>query len=147
MLRARDRRNPDKLTEDTLRSVGYTVEKCTWRHHKSRTTTIDLYGCMDYLAISNTRTVGVQATTSSNVTARMKKYDGSEKLKAWIKNPSREFFIVGWYMDRIPGHGQVADVRKAYIGHMGDTLYVRVDPHHLFFDERPEDQGGGVDHE
>ena len=56
----------------------------------------DLFNIIDILAINANHTIGIQTTSGSNVSARIKKAIESEQLRLWLSSPDRRFLIHGW---------------------------------------------------
>ena len=85
---------PTQLTLRELRKRGYTaavVEK--WNHGaKIRQ---DLFGIVDVLALLDGETLAVQATSASNVAARVKKIADSEHIAA-IRKAGWRVVVWGW---------------------------------------------------
>ncbi len=79
-----------------LKADGYTaqvVEK--WNPHSK--TRLDLFGIIDIIAISaeSAKILGIQATSGSNVSARMKKALAEPRLATWLMSGG-EFEVWGW---------------------------------------------------
>lgn len=56
----------------------------------------DLFGCIDILAIKDgERILGVQATSTGNLNARIQKSQAEPKLALWLKVGGR-FACIGW---------------------------------------------------
>lgn len=86
--------SPTKRTLDLCRKHGWTaavVEK--WNMHaKVRQ---DLFGFVDVLAMSGVGFVGIQSTSGSNVSARLKKIMANEHAAEWLRCGGR-ILIHGW---------------------------------------------------
>lgn len=88
--------SPTKRTLDMLRREGYEcaiVEK--WNPHaKVRQ---DLFGIIDVLGMQaySKGLVGVQVTTASNMSSRMRKALASPHLKTWLAT-GNVFWVHGW---------------------------------------------------
>ena len=56
----------------------------------------DLFGCIDIVAVkAGERICGIQATSGSNVNARIKKSLAEPRLKTWLEAGGR-FAVMGW---------------------------------------------------
>lgn len=86
--------SPTQRTLKLCRDTGWTaavVEK--WNMHaKVRQ---DLFGCIDVLAMNGVGFVGIQSTSGSNVSARLKKIAENEHAAEWLKCGGR-ILIHGW---------------------------------------------------
>lgn len=71
-------------TTKALQDAGWTVDKVEWWNHFARKRK-DLFGGIDLLAIRPSATLGVQATSRSNVSARVKKIVAEPRLKTWVE--------------------------------------------------------------
>ena len=60
----------------------------------------DLFGIIDILGISGDYTIGIQTTSASNVSARVKKAKDNEALALWLSHPHRKFLVHGWRQSR-----------------------------------------------
>ncbi len=86
--------SPTALTLRALRRDGYTaqvVEHWVPGANVRR----DLFGIVDVLAIRGEETLGVQATSDSNVSARVRKIAESEHIAA-IREAGWSVFVFGW---------------------------------------------------
>ncbi len=87
--------SPTKRTLDWLRDHGFdagVVERFntfTKRRH-------DLFGWIDIVAIKGSLTVGVQATSSDNLAARVTKAAEIPQCEAWAKEGNRQAWFFGW---------------------------------------------------
>jgi hypothetical protein len=90
--------SPTQRTLKALRDDGWraaVVER--WCPHSKRRH--DLFGFIDVLAIRGDDTLAVQATSTSNVSARVKKMCGPECVEAvrdWLSGDRRFVTVVGW---------------------------------------------------
>lgn len=85
---------PTARTLRWLRKQGYTagvVEK--WIPQTRRR--VDLFGFIDLIAIKEGETVGVQATSTSNMAARFAKMRELEAMPLWLQ-AGNKLWIVGW---------------------------------------------------
>jgi hypothetical protein len=78
-----------------LKSRGYmcdVVESyCAFTKRKK-----DLFSIFDILAIGNGETIGIQITSKSNMSSRIKKISESEYLPELIKSKWR-ILVIGWF--------------------------------------------------
>ena len=98
---------PTARTLDWLREQGYRagiVER--WNPHGG--VRIDLFGCLDVVAVNDTTTVGVQATSAGHVSDRVTKIRGEARdgALAWLMSPHRELWVVGWRKYAKPEDGR-----------------------------------------
>lgn len=56
----------------------------------------DLYGFIDLLAINDKITVAIQATSTDNVGARIKKILALPSAKQWVQGKNRYLIVIGW---------------------------------------------------
>ena len=87
--------SPTKRTLDLLRNYGWTtqvVEK--WEPHSKRR--IDLFGGIDILAIRDNYTLGVQATSGGNISARIHKLIELPAMRLWLEGRDRRLHVWGW---------------------------------------------------
>jgi hypothetical protein len=89
-------RSPTQSSLAALRADGYTcwvVEY--WNAHTQRR--VDLFGCIDILAIREGETLAVQTTSASGVSARVKKMTDNEYMPA-MRAAGWSIQIQGWRM-------------------------------------------------
>ena len=99
------RRNCDQvnpLTKATLEDQGYLVQNVEQSIPGTRGLKRDLFGFIDYLAVSPHETLGVQATSLANTSARRRKIMGDkrEQARAWLACPGRRLEVWGWGWDQ-----------------------------------------------
>ena len=86
---------PDNLTKRYYSDLGYAITKTeSFNGYTQRRA--DLLGFIDYLALSETETIGVQTTSWSNHSARVHKILNKKTFLTWIKNPSRTVVVQSW---------------------------------------------------
>jgi hypothetical protein len=86
--------SPTSLTLRDLRADGYTAEVVErWNPHAR--VRHDLFGIVDVIAIRGTETLAVQATSSSNVAARVRKIAEAPTIAA-IREAGWRFEVWGW---------------------------------------------------
>lgn len=89
--------SPTALTLRALRRDGYTAEVVEhWNPHARVRN--DLFGVIDVLALKGAETLAVQATSDSNVSARVRKIAESEHIAA-IREAGWSIFVFGWRKD------------------------------------------------
>ena len=87
--------SPTQRSLKLLRDEGYTAE-VTERWNQWARVRQDLFGVIDIVAVkAGCPVLGVQTTSASNVSARIKKAKASPKLAVWLSAPAR-FVIHGW---------------------------------------------------
>lgn len=95
--------SPTERTLRLLREMGYQVEVVERWNPYSKTRQ-DLFGCIDLVAVREGFPVlGVQATSRSNVSARVRKAEQEPRLTPWLASGAT-FEVWGW--------GRVQDERK-----------------------------------
>jgi hypothetical protein len=87
--------SPTARTLAELRKQGWKAQVVEKWIPQTRTRS-DLFGIIDILAIRGTETLGVQATSVGNQTARMKKLENSEGARWWLDGGSRRLEVWGW---------------------------------------------------
>ena len=86
--------SPTQRTLKLLRDEGYlaqVVEK--WIPQTKRR--LDLFGFIDIMAIKGTETLAVQATSSSNISSRVKKIADSDTVGA-VRDAGWRIEVIGW---------------------------------------------------
>lgn len=85
---------PTQRSLEKLREDGYTCEVVErWNAHTKQRK--DLFGIIDILAIRQNEVVGVQTTSASSVSARVKKIADSE-LTPKIRDAGIKIIVHGW---------------------------------------------------
>jgi len=86
--------SPTALTLRDLRKDGWTAEVVErWNPHAQKRH--DLFGFVDVLAVRGDQTLGVQATSDSNVSARVRKIAESEHVAA-VRDAGWALEVWGW---------------------------------------------------
>jgi hypothetical protein len=87
--------SPTELTLRKWRKAGYlcaVVEK--WNPHvKVRQ---DLFGCIDVLAVGEGGTVGIQSTSDSNLSSRVRKIEDMPETVEALRNAGWRILVEGW---------------------------------------------------
>jgi hypothetical protein len=92
--RAKAAKSPTQRSLKHLRDLGYLAEVVEkWNPHSK--TRHDLYGLIDILAIHREEVLGVQATSGSNVSARVTKITEHENLRR-IREAGIGLVVHGW---------------------------------------------------
>ena len=86
--------SPTQLTLKLLRDQGFVAEVVE-RWIPGANIRKDLFGFVDIVAVDGKRTVGVQATSASNMSARKKKIMESEVL-GLVRSSGWEIWVMGW---------------------------------------------------
>ena len=87
--------SPTELTLKQLRKEGWICEVVEhWNHHAKCKQ--DLFGCVDVIAFNALETRLVQATSASNVAARVKKCRQWPGWSTWKYRRDRRFQVWGW---------------------------------------------------
>jgi hypothetical protein len=111
---------PTQRTLAWLRKAGYTagvVERRIPYQH----TTIDLFGFIDIVAVRDL-TVGVQATSGSNLASRITKAKALPGFAAWIQ-AGNEAWFVGWRKVGPRGKVKRWKPRVVSIGKAGESVW------------------------
>lgn len=96
--------NPTQLSLRELKRDGWTAEKVErWNSHAGVMN--DLWGFIDIVALRGDTTLGVQATSYSNVSARVKKIADSP-LIAVVREANWQIEVWGWRKEK--GRWQLA---------------------------------------
>lgn len=86
--------SPTQLSKKLMESEGYTVAIVEYwgafdhRRH-------DLFGFIDLLCIRKDAVVGIQTTSASNVSARVKKITDHENV-GYVRDAGIQIFVHGW---------------------------------------------------
>lgn len=87
---------PTARTMAYLRGLGYEVAVVEKWNSYTRTRH-DLYGFADLLAMRGKELLAVQATSTGNVSARVKKIIAEPRAKLWLEPGSQRFLtVIGW---------------------------------------------------
>lgn len=87
---------PTARTMAYLRGLGYEVAVVEKWNAYTRTRH-DLYGFADLLAMRGIELLAVQATSTGNVSARVKKILAEPRARLWVEPGSQRFIVVvGW---------------------------------------------------
>lgn len=105
------KKSPTQRTLDALRAEGYAAEVVEKRIPYTRITK-DLFGCIDIVAVkAGLPPLAVQATSKSNVSARLKKSRAAPDLRAWLGSGCL-FEVWGWGLTGAAGTRKRYEVRK-----------------------------------
>lgn len=98
--------SPTKLTLDELRKRGYLCQVVEhWNPFAKRR--IDLFNVIDVLAVGEGRTIGIQCTSASNVSSRVRKISDSDALPS-LRKAGWGVYVWGWR--KVKGRWQVREV-------------------------------------
>ena len=86
--------SPTQLTLKLLREEGWTVEVVE-RWIPGANIRKDLFGFIDLVALKGDLTLGVQATSYSNMGARIKKIENAELLSQ-VRRACWHLWVIGW---------------------------------------------------
>jgi hypothetical protein len=86
--------SPTQLTLKLLREEGWTVEVVE-RWVPGANIRKDLFGFIDLVALKGDMTLGVQATSYSNMGARIKKIENAELLSQ-VRRACWHLWVIGW---------------------------------------------------
>lgn len=105
--------SPTSRTLQLLKKEGWTcqvVEKWVPQAFKR----IDLFGCIDLLAVKGKVTLGIQATSSGNVSSRVSKSLDEPRLQIWL-GAGNKFEVWGWSKKGAKGKRKLWSVRRKEI--------------------------------
>ena len=85
---------PTQLTLRKLREDGWTVEVVE-KWVPGANIRKDLFGFIDLMAIKDEQTLAVQATSYSNISARVKKIEASDYFAA-VRKANWSIWVIGW---------------------------------------------------
>jgi hypothetical protein len=114
--------SPTSRSLERLRKEGWTagvVEK--WIPMTKQR--LDLFGCIDIVAVRPGQTLGVQATSDSNVNGRITKSIQLPGLLAWLQASNR-FQVWGWGKKGKKGQRKLWSLRIQEIVLLGGCPYV-----------------------
>ena len=100
--------SPTELTLRKLRKEGWSaevVERWIPRVNVRK----DLFGFIDIVAIKDGETLGVQATSYSNMSARIHKIEDSPHLKT-LREAGWSLWVIGWHKEGRYWTERVVDV-------------------------------------
>ncbi len=87
--------SPTQRTLAWLREGGFEAGVVE-RHSTFSNKKHDLYGFIDIVAIDDGTTIGVQATSGSNVSKRVQKIVELPTARKWLACGNRKVWVVGW---------------------------------------------------
>lgn len=86
--------SPTQRTLKLCRDHGWTSQVVE-RWNQFAKVRQDLFGVIDIVAMNGTSIIGIQATSSSNLSKRLDKIKESEKAQEWLRSGGR-LFVHGW---------------------------------------------------
>ena len=87
--------SPTARTLALLRRAGYEAGVVERRNPKMKFVTHDFLGCIDVIGVCEGYTVGIQATSAANQSARRKKILAEPRALVWLK-AGNELYVHGW---------------------------------------------------
>lgn len=87
--------SPTQRTLKHLRAAGYPLVQVVERWNPHARVRQDLFGIIDVVAVSDTEIVGVQATSGSNVSARVAKIVESDAIQI-LRKVGVRVLVHGW---------------------------------------------------
>lgn len=96
--------SPTARTLAWLKDSGY-LAGVVERHNTFSGKKTDLFGFVDIVAVKNTETVGVQATSGAHVAERVAKIVALDTARTWLDG-GRRILVVGWRRYRKPEDGR-----------------------------------------
>ena len=98
-----------------LREMNYVVQVVE-QYNRFSKTRLDLYGCIDILAVHPEHGIlGVQATTTSNAAARVSKALAEPRLVTWLA-AGASFEVWGWAKRGPAGKRKLWTLRRVPVG-------------------------------
>lgn len=88
--------NPLTRTLKALRDDGWLAEKVEMPFNPFSKVRRDLFGMADVLSVKGDTVLLVQATSQSNVSARVKKLTATPARVVWCASPNRLLQVWGW---------------------------------------------------
>jgi hypothetical protein len=87
--------SPTQRTLDHYRGLNYDIQVTErWCPHSRKRK--DLFNFIDLLAIDDDETLAIQATSTGNMSARVKKILGLPAAWRWLQVPDRKIVVIGW---------------------------------------------------
>ena len=87
--------SPTQRSLAVMRERGYPLVQVTERWNAFAKVRVDLFGIIDILCVSETDIVGIQATSASNVSARINKITESAALPV-LRKAGVRVLVHGW---------------------------------------------------
>lgn len=87
--------NPEARTRTLFREMGYVIDGAN-RYEMYSGRRHDYIGCVDLIAFNDSEIIAIQATSSSNRSARRRKCLENPDAKRWVMSPHRKFYVVTW---------------------------------------------------
>jgi len=91
--------SPTQLTLKKLKSEGFTTVQIVERWNAFAKVRQDLFQIIDVLAIKDGETIGIQVTSKSNISARIKKIANSEHINN-MRDANWKILVHGWYKEK-----------------------------------------------
>ncbi|MDH5183638.1 MAG: hypothetical protein OEX12_07060 [Gammaproteobacteria bacterium] len=100
--------SPTQLTLKKLRKEGY-LAAVTEHWNPFAKIRQDLFGFVDVLGVSEKGTIAVQATSYSNMSARVKKIEDHDNLR-WVREAGWQIEVWGWHKIKNRWQVRVVDI-------------------------------------
>lgn len=98
-----------------FRELGYEVCKSEhWNGFARRR--VDLFGFIDAVALKENEIVAIQATSNSNVSARVEKIKALKTASVWLSGLNRRIVVHGWAKKGPRGKAKRWELREVEIG-------------------------------
>lgn len=124
-------KSPTQLSlEYARKETGYPLIQVVehWNPHaKIRQ---DLFGIIDILLCGSWGTLGVQATSASNKSARIAKLLSHKSTKDWLAAPGRSLEVWSWHKRKVKRGGTAVrnELVRTYIYSTKNGLYAHKEP-------------------
>jgi len=111
---------PTQRTLKLLRDRGY-IAAVVERWNPYARIRQDLFGFIDIIAVNDGDTLAVQATSDSNVAARIDKIRDTPAANIWLACLSRSLWVIGWGKKGARGkrktwQSRIVDIREVQNG-------------------------------
>ena len=135
---------PTSRTMNHYRRLGYSIG-IVERWIAQRGIRKDLFGCIDLVAIkAGEPAVGIQATSASNVSARINKAIAIPELRVWLATGAR-FIVIGWALRDDRWHPRIEELRLGDLGELALPIPLATLPRNRRRDRhRPGDLFAGM---
>lgn len=106
--------SPTARTLEHLRREGWTCQVVEYWNAFARRR-IDLFGCIDIIAVRGDRTIGIQCTTATHRSHRIAKAKATPAIQDWI-TAGNEMFVIDWRKPKGPAGKWVMTETKLTAG-------------------------------
>lgn len=97
--------SPTSRTLDYYRSLGMPIGVVE-RYDQYSRKRYDLYGFADMVAFDDRAVYLIQATSTGNMSSRIKKILANEEAKQWVQQKNRKIIVIGWRKYAQPKDGK-----------------------------------------